>query len=81
MEFKCKKYGVFFRTWGHFNSGRMCPECISSVRGFSKYSLDHIKSRVEKNGKYELLSTTYEGCKSKLKIDCSECSTSKRRGF
>ena len=68
IKMECPKSHIFEMRWDTFLSGCRCPKCSYNNK---KRKFNEIKKYIE-DFNYKLLSQEYEGCFTKLKIQCPE---------
>jgi hypothetical protein len=67
LKMICDKGHEFEIKWYKFQYGHRCTICAGNI----KYTHDHIKNNIEKEG-YKLLSTDYKNNKQKLDVICNK---------
>lgn len=76
LEIQHKKCGTkFLMSWNAWKSqNQRCPKC-GMIKGHDKMRLSftYVRSEIEKNSKYILLSDTYKNNLTNLKVRCLKC--------
>jgi hypothetical protein len=68
LDIECPKGHVYKASYHSFNSGSRCGRCKSDLK---KLSIDTVREIAASKG-YQLVSTTYINCKTKMEFICSK---------
>jgi len=71
LKIQCDQGHEYEPHYNSFQQGRRCNKCKYIKQGIlQKHSIDHVRTQIEKEEGYKLLSEEYLGAFKKLKIQC-----------
>ena len=71
LEMICPNKHVCFISFANFKWGRRCRKCVyKRISKNRSFSYDYVKSEIEKNDGYKLISKNYESVGKPLNIQC-----------
>lgn len=71
LKIECPEGHIFEMSWDNFKAGHRCPKCAVKIQAKNQsYNLKYVKSYIESNNGYKLISEKYKNSLIKLKIQC-----------